>query len=156
MASFAYKIRSDKCVVGRAKFPYHPAPLSDELLSSWLTRTALRHLTDPATFVNLYLPRWKNVIWTRDLDMWADRELLEALSIKSRCAYDDLYDLTLRSYEGYLAETITPKTRNPFIQNLVNCCRIKIGNGLRFCPECLRTDAIPYFRKKWRLSFTTA
>lgn len=156
MATFAYKIRSDKCIVGNTKFPYHPTPRDDELLSSWLTRTALRHLTDPTTFINLFLPRWKNVLWARDVDIWADRELLETISIRTGIAYESLYNLTLKSYEGYLTETITPKTRNPFIQNLVNCCRIKIGNGLRFCPECLRTDEIRYFRKKWRLSFSTA
>ncbi len=26
-------------------------------------------------------------------------------------------------------------------------------NGLRYCPSCLKEDSIPYYRKKWRLSY---
>ncbi|MCL5422508.1 MAG: TniQ family protein [Nitrospirae bacterium] len=152
----AYKVKGYRFDLSEGKFRYRLDPQEDELLSSWLIRTALFHLTEPSTFVNLYLPRWRNVLWARDVDVWADKDLLETLSLKSGIAYETLYNLTLRSYEGYLAETITPKTRNPFIQFLKNCSRMKVGYGLRFCPECLRSDETPYFRKKWRLSFSTA
>jgi hypothetical protein len=152
----AYKVKGYRFDLGEGKFRYRLDPREDELLSSWLIRIALCHLAEPATFVNLYLPRWRNILWARDVDVWADNDLLETLSLKSGIAYEILHKLTLKFYEGYLSETINPKTRNPFIQNLVNCCRVKIGCGLRFCPDCLRADDIPYFRKKWRLSFSTA
>lgn len=156
MADFAYKVKSRRFNCERIRFQYHPLPREDELLSSWLTRTALSHLTDPATFVNLYLPEWKNILWTRDIDVSADRRLLEALSLKSGLSYEVLYGLTLKSYESFLAEKISPKTINPFIKSLKNHGRVKVGYGLRFCPECLKSGETPYFRKKWRLSFSTA
>lgn len=139
-----------------SRFLLHPRPLPDELLSSWLVRVAHEHNTEPATFVNLYLPRWRDILWTRDIDVSADRDLLEALGHKSGFDYDTLFNLTLRSYEGYLAENLTTKTRNFFIQAVGNQSRVKIKHGLRYCPLCLKEDEIPYFRKRWRVSFSTA
>ncbi len=139
-----------------ARFPLHPRPLEDELLSSWLIRIAYRHKTDPVSFANLYLPDWKFILWSRDFDTTADWKLLEALSYKSRQSIEALYSLTLRSYEGFLAEELTDKTRNLLVQPLVNYSHTKVGYGLRYCPLCLREDEKPYFRRKWRLSFSTA
>src|SRR5208337_104994 len=139
-----------------AKFRIAVDPEEDDLLSSWLIRTAYAHHIDTATFINQHFPQWKNTLWTRDVDISADGELLTALAFKSGLSYMTLYNLTLKSYEGYLSESITTKTRNAFIQPLGNYSRIKVKQGQRFCPECLREDAKPYFRKKWRLSFSTA
>lgn len=119
-------------------------------------RLALAHLADPTTFINLYLPAWKNILWTRDIDVSADDSLLSALSDKSGIEHEELFRHTLRAYEGYLAETINPNVRNPFIQSLGSRGRIKTGYGIRFCPICLREDQHPYFRRRWRLSFSTA
>lgn len=139
-----------------SRFLLHSSPLPDELLSSWLVRVAHEHNTDPAAFVNLYMPRWRDILWTRDVDQYADRELLQTLSFKSGFSYETLFCLTLKSYDSYLVEALTQKSRNFFIQPLGNHSRVKIKYGLRYCPLCLREDKAPYFRKKWRLSFSTA
>jgi hypothetical protein len=156
LTDFAYKVKGLRFHCAGIKFQYHPLPLEDELLSSWIVRTAFVHLTDPATFVNLYLPEWKNSFWMSDIDVSADEKLLQTLVYKSGFSYELLYSLTLKSYEGYLSEHITGKTRNPFVQSLGRYCRVKVNHGLRFCPLCLKEDEHPYFRKKWRLSFSTA
>lgn len=152
----AYKVKGYRFNYRNAKFRYHPEPEEDELLSSWIIRLALAHHTDPATFVNLYLPAWKNSLWMDDVDVSAENELIEALALKSGYSHELIRGLTLKSYEGYLAERITCKSRNPFIQSLGRQCRVKVNFGLRFCPACLREDVLPYFRKRWRLSFSTA
>lgn len=139
-----------------SRFLLHSSPLPDELLSSWLVRMAHEHNTDPAAFVNLYMPRWRDILWTRDADQYADRELLQTLRVKSGFSYETLFSLTLKSYESYLVEELTQKSRNFFIQPLGNHSRVKIKYGLRYCPVCLKEDNVPYFRKKWRLSFSTA
>lgn len=144
------------CRVESSRFSIRLTPLEDELLSSWLVRTAYAHRIDAATFVNLHLPKWKNLLWTRDIDISASADFLLRLSFKSGLSIESLLGLTLRAYEGYLSEKIHPSTRNNLIQPLGNYSRIKIGHGLRFCPKCLAGDAVPYFRKKWRLSFSTA
>lgn len=156
MRLLAYKVKGTRFDFRESKFPYHPSPQGDELLSSWIVRTALRHLTEPATFVNLYFPEWRNVLWTRDIDISASEDFLEALAQRSGFDYETLHSLTLRTYEGYLTERIKVDTGNPFIRPLGNHSRIKVGYGLRFCPQCLKEDKVPYFRKKWRLSFSTA
>ncbi|MBI5641160.1 MAG: TniQ family protein [Nitrospirae bacterium] len=152
----AYKVKSYRFDLDKQKFRYRVEPKKDELLSSWIVRVALVHLTDPATFVNLYLPAWRNILWTRDIDIAADNTLLDALAMKSGIEHRELYNHTIRAYEGYLSETINPKTRNPFVQSLKSRGRVKLGYGIRFCPKCLQKDAEPYFRRKWRLSFSTA
>ncbi len=155
MSLLAYKIDSKRINFANNKFRYCLTPQDDELLSSWLTRTALAHLTDPATFVNLYLPEWKNILWTRDVDISPDQKLLEALEHKCLLSNEILCNLTLKSYQGYLAEEISA-TSMPFIQPLVIRSRITKGYGLRFCPLCLKAHHARYFRKRWRLSFSTA
>lgn len=154
--SFSYKVDHVTFNFGNKAFRYQVEPQDDELLSSWLVRTAYEHLTDPATFVNLYLPEYRNNFWNRDIDVMADDEMLIALSRKSRIDRDRLYQMTLRSYEGFLAEKILTNTRNLFIQPLVSRGRVKKKAGLRYCPLCLKGDKAPFFRKKWRLSFSTA
>lgn len=142
---------------GGAQFLLHPQPQEDELLSSWLVRVALEHLTAPATFVNLYLPRWKNALWASDVDLQGDGCLLEALAAKSGIKKDTLFAMTLRGYEGFLFErTFTKTGATPFVMPLRMRGRRCTFPGLRFCPKCLAEDSKPYFRKKWRLSFSTA
>lgn len=116
----------------------------------------MAHHTDPATFVNLHFPRWKNILWTRDIDVSASDEFLSILSFKSGLTRDSLYKMTLKSYEGYLAEEINPIGFNRFIQPVANYGRLKTAHGLRYCPKCLAEDPAPYFRRKWRLAFSTA
>ncbi|MGO9377482.1 MAG: TniQ family protein [Dissulfurispiraceae bacterium] len=156
MSLLAYKIDSKRINFANNKFRYCLTPQDDELLSSWLTRTALAHLTDPATFVNLYLPEWKNTLWTRDVDISADERLLETLAHKCQLCKEILYNLTLKSYQGYLAEEIMVRTSTPFIQPIVLHSRLTIGYGQRFCPLCLKAEKVRYFRKRWRFSFSTA
>jgi hypothetical protein len=152
----AYNLEGKRFNFATKRFNYRLTPQNDELLSSWLTRIALAHLTDPATFVNLYLPEWKNILWTKDVDISANEKLLEVLESKCLLSNEILNNLTLKSYQGYLAEEITANTRIPFLQPLIIHSRIACGYGLRFCPLCLKEDKVKYFRKKWRLSFSTA
>jgi len=113
-------------------------------------------MVDSATFFSLYFPERQNIIWKRDIDLTADDEFLEALSYKSGLRFETLLKLTLRSYESFLAEKISTVAANHFIQPLGNYGRMTTMYGLRFCPICLKDDKIPFFRKTWRLSFSTA
>lgn len=150
-----YKIRERN--YGKARFLLHPRPQEDELLSSWLVRMAGEHFTAPATFTNLYLPEWRNVLWSCDLDLQADERLLDALEVKSGVSRSSLLSMTLRGYEGYLCERVHAKTGGTqFVLPLRMRARRNTFFGLRYCPECLRGDEIPYFRRKWRLAFSTA
>lgn len=150
-----YKIRERK--YAEAAFPIKIRPYDDELLSSWLIRLALEHRTMPTTFTNLYLPETKNKLWASDLDLQADTPFLDVLSYKSALPMDVLRGMALRSYETTLFEQLHSRNGGtPFILPLRMRGRYPTAKGLRFCPYCLREDEQPYFRKKWRLSFSTA
>lgn len=111
----------------------------------------------PVTFMNIHFPQLKPDIWSRDVDLfWGTKpDLMALLSYKSRMPVDTLMQCTLNSYEGFLTEKIYANTRNKLITSIVSRGRESRSKGLRFCPECLKSDTVPYFRKEWRLSFVT-
>jgi len=139
------------------EFIIHPQPQQNELLSSWLVRVARANNVATTSFTNMHFKEYqKNILWQRDLDIWCPESLLEKLSHKSHLSKHQIFDMTLKSYEGKLRHKIHGKNRTHFIQSLGNYAHIKRNGGLRFCPLCLANDSIPYFRKEWRLSFYTA
>jgi len=154
---FAYKIRGvDKRSISYSKFRIRPLPLNDELLSSWLIRTAYLHHTDPATFLNLYFPEYDYHLWDNDLDLYDNSSFFEQLSVKTGLKKELIYGLTLKSYESYLSETIHFNNRNAFIIPIFRRKRNIRQHAQRICPLCLKEDNQPYLRKKWRLFFSTA
>lgn len=146
-----YKIRQR--LYGEAAFPIKVRPQNDELLSSWLIRTALEHKTLPTTFTNLYLPETKNRLWATDIELQADEELLARLSVKTAQSTESLRQMTFRAYEGVLFERLFPATGGtPFLLKLAMRGRWCRSSGIRWCPLCLSEEERPYFRKKWRLA----
>jgi hypothetical protein len=134
------------------KFRVRPKPQEDELLSSWLVRVARSHLTHTTSFTNMHFKEYRtNIIWQRDLDIWCPDQLIERISFKSGYSQDVIFNMTLKSLEGIVANKITGKSNTANIRALGNYCHIKTKGGLMFCPECLKEDKIPYFRKIWRL-----
>jgi Zn ribbon nucleic-acid-binding protein len=126
-----------------SKFLIVPEPLENEVFTSWLVRTAYAHKTHPHTFVNLFLGENHKSFFHRDIDASISESLINNIKNKT---YNkkDIYSLTLKTYSGYLQEEIIDNGYNKFL------------TSLRFCPTCLREDKIPYFRKSWRVIFSTA
>ncbi len=154
---FAYKIRAiDKRSIANSMFRIRPLPLSGELLSSWLIRTAYLHHSDPATFLNLYFPEYDYHLWDNDLDLYENDSFFNRLSIKTGFKKETIYGMTLKPYEGWLSETIYPNNRNAFIMPIFRRKRNIRQHAQRICPICLKEDKQPYLRKKWRLFFSTA
>ena len=119
-----------------------PEALRDELLSSWLVRTAYAHHTHPHTFVTLFLGQRYNYIFSNNIDsILLDKEI-STIQQKSLQKVN-IFQMTLKSYETYLQERI--------INNGFN----KLLCTLRFCPKCLKEDMVPHFRKFWKVAFYT-
>lgn len=119
-----------------------PEPLQDELLSSWLVRTAYAHHTHPHTFVNLFLGNNCERISQKEIDILLAHNEISSLEQKTLNKIN-IFQMTLKSYESYLQEKI--------ISNGFN----KLLCSLRFCPKCLKADKVPYFRKIWKVAFYT-
>lgn len=134
-------------------FVLHPHPHEDELLSSWLVRVSLAHDTMPCSLMNMHFPEYKNIIFSRDLDVWANDDLLAKLSTKSNLPAETLFSMTLQSYRGILQKQIHRNTGNNLLSPIVPRARNNKKHGQKFCPLCLAEDSAPYFRKIWRVSF---
>lgn len=132
-------------------FILHPYPQKDELLSSWLVRVALAHDTMPVSFINMHFPEYKNNIFSRDIDVSAHEDFLKKLAWKSGYTYEQIYNLTLRSYIGALLPLFNPSGCNKYFTYLKNRGRANKLYGQRYCPLCLQEDENPYFKKQWRL-----
>lgn len=133
-----------------------PKPLGGELLSSWLVRTALAHNTLPWTFMNLHFPEYRNIPFSRDLDVWVPDDMLVKLEKKSGYAFEQLYILTLRSYVGTLFPIFNPSCCNKYFSYIKVRGRSNQLFGQKFCSRCLQEDLVPYFRKEWRLKSNSA
>jgi len=125
-------------VIAASRFLIVPQPLPDEILSSWIARTAYAHHTHPQTFLNLHFDNI-HFNWRLNFDASISDQELEFLSKKSGLFYSVIYQMTLRSYEGSLHESIISIGSNRYIAAQQN-----------FCPVCLEEDQFPYFRKSWK------
>ncbi len=135
-------------------FPWKLEPFEDELLSSYLVRLAYSHHFNPATFYRAYFPDLKKIFFDRDIDLWLDNEALCRIADKAKILPEKLMNLSLRSYTGYLFETPSLRTKTAFIDPVAIEGTVS-RRGYKFCPECLKRDGVPYFRKLWRVSFYT-
>lgn len=136
------------------RFLLHPKPQKNELLSSWLVRVALAHQTIPWSFMNMHFPEYKNIVFSRDVDIWAPIPFINKLAWKSGFSPEDIFAMTLRSYEGYLLEQVRLNGTNFFIDPIIPRKRRNLGYGQKYCPMCLKENPV-YFKKEWRLSFYT-
>jgi TniQ len=134
-------------------FPRHVQPQRDELLSSWLTRLSLAHGLDPRTFGSILWPA--KTIWTGDIDRRATPEMLSILAQKTATSPRQALATTLRAYEGKLWEDgDSSRSRHWLLLGAIQGRR-RDRPGLQYCPQCLRADPTPYFRRCWRLGFVT-
>ncbi len=135
-------------------WPIHFKPLPDELLSSWLVRLAHSHGLKVQTFCNLIFGN-RFQVWNRDIDRLAPKWLISELSERTGATLPQLMDTTLQSYQGIVYHRHRASGTLSWIQSLKLHHRKFEGFGLQFCPECLASDAEPYFRKSWRVAFNT-
>lgn len=130
-----------------------PQPQPDELLSSWLTRTAFAHGYPLTTFISMFLKHDGSALSRIDIDFKEDPILFEILAKKSRCSIEQIAHMSLRSEEGYLFESdhgFYPPKQIRILKDK------RTHYGLMFCPKCLAEDAHPYYRKQWRYHFYNA
>lgn len=135
-------------------WPVHPQPKFDELLSSWMVRLAHANGCKVHTFYAMEFGRERQ-IWNRDIDRLAPAWLLEGLANRTRCEMSQIHAMTLRSYEGILYERHNDNGNTRWILPLGVFHRTRERKGVQYCPVCLATDVVPYFRKQWRLAYFT-
>lgn len=135
-------------------WPVHLKPLPDELLSSWLVRLAHAHGYKVQTMTRLLFGQ-SSTIWNRDIDRLAPTEIGEVLMRVTGATIEQFEGATLRAYEGTLVEHHTTGGMGRWVVPLGIFHRARKRPGLMFCPQCLDADAVPCFRRRWRLALST-
>lgn len=133
--------------------PIHPQPLPDELFTSWMVRLAFANGFALHTFYSSLLS-CRESIWNRDSDRHPPVVLLNCLSTATGKSIDELRNLTLSSYEGQVFEKFLISGDVPFLLPVGVYHRTRRRAGIQFCPQCLKLDQVPYYRRHWRLALS--
>lgn len=131
---------------------YRTKPQDDELFSSWLVRLASGLAIKLQTFSTQVLGLHAGY-WTGDIDRQPNLEALARLCCGTSVPLERAKATGLAAFEGRLweryqslgpVEWLTPIGRNG---------RRRQMHGQQYCRQCLESDALPYFRRLWRLAF---
>lgn len=125
----------------------------DELLSSWLVRSALANGCDPLAFADAIWPKWR--MWCIDVDRRLPATQIKVLSASSGLPADAIAGSTLESVAARVSMGELP-IKNFWYWILSLGCRNRRRNGgVQYCPDCLAEDKFPYFRIHWRYAWHT-
>lgn len=137
-------------------WPVRPKPFEDETISSWFLRIIKANIGDQPIHRFCRIEFGPNVsIWTRDTDRNISKEVLEILSKKSGVQIHTIENMLLGSYQGTVFEKHNPKGASKWILPIGVYHRIRNRFGQQWCPLCLATDPIPYYRRQWRMAFSS-
>jgi len=136
------------------RLPIHPQPLADELFTHWLLRLAGANGLKVQTLADIALSRTSS-FWARDPDRNPTDSAIQQFSKLSGKDENEILSLTLKTYDDLHALGRTSTGLASWILPLGIYHRTRRRYGMQFCPICLATDPIPYFRRKWRLAFYT-
>lgn len=117
-----------------------PSPLPGEAVSSWLIRYAIRKNCSPGKVLD-----WIGVSWQKPI-FWLDFDR-EALP------WDYLGKLI--STPATTLKELVPDNGDLLLGPALLCLHtdpMRMLPHLRYCPQCLASDIIPYYRSSWRLA----
>ena len=134
--------------------PAHPKPLSDELLTCWITRLARDNGLKLQTFCEHVFGK-SYQLWNRDIDRAPPDWLLDILSLRTGTPRRTIDKTTLLTYEGRLYRHRHAAGQLRWILPVGIYHRTRRRFGVQFCPRCLSADSEPYFRKHWRVAALT-
>ncbi|WP_165922950.1 TniQ family protein [Sulfurirhabdus autotrophica] len=132
--------------------PVRCPPLPDELLSSWLIRLAWLNAEKLYTFRRRF---WMHPgsPWSRNIDLILPDDALAYISKMTLITPESLVNHMLKGYLGTLFEDIDPHGNAQGILTSRRRGQKVFGFGLQLCPDCLRSDTVPYFRRWWKVAY---
>ena len=135
--------------------PSRPAPQRDEALSSWLARVVRANALGSHSLFTLALGGRHNVL-SQDIDCHLPRRALDGLAALLARERREIEARTLFRYiVKFVPFDATSRTRR-WVLSFAERNRVPTNYWMQYCVECLRADAIPYFRREWRLALITA
>lgn len=132
-------------------WPISIFPLPDEILSSWLSRTAHAYGEMPHTLAKAI---WGDLqVWTRDLDQCLSVEAVNHFGLLMRVPLNQARRTRLDSFKRRLPQNSASQGLTPGLLAIGVHHRLRKRHGQQYCPSCLRDDPWPYLRREWRLAF---
>ena len=130
-------------------------PKDNELLSSWLIRTALENGDEPLGWTKNIWGNWRS--WTIDIDRHCPPEKIKTLSNASGLSEKRLISMTLQSNLSKILKTRSIATKSSWPWVIPTGKRNRTPtNGLHYCPICLKSNKTTYLKKDWRLAWNVA
>lgn len=126
---------SEREAIG-APWPYRCRPRPDELLSSWILRTAHGLFLKPFAFVDGLFGRSPPVL-TRDIDNMAASHVIAVMAAGSGTPIVTALHTHLSAFEGSFIEAYAAGGRNPWVMPIGVRHRERRQHGLQFCADCL-------------------
>lgn len=132
--------------------PIQPMPQADEQLSSWIARIAISNHTSVRSLL-----QWIGIGKLRGdhFDLTPAMDGLTRLAGVTGQRAEDLMHLALRPPGSTRSLPITGELKYRALEDFIGRPAPAWALSLAYCPECLRSDATPYFRAEWRLDYCT-
>lgn len=126
---------------------FRPSPIRGESLSSWRQRVGI------ANGFRLF-PLVPGQLRRADPD-FAGPVQLELLASSVGTSADQLAPLALNAYKDIVFDEPPLGRNHPRWIVPLRYSDRQNAHGSPFCPSCLNSDQVPYFRKSWRLGFVS-
>ena len=136
-------------------WPAHPKPLPEELLTSWIVRVAAANGIKLQTLCWMLFGNGRSP-WNRDIDRNAPPWLIKAMGQHTGINYWDVFHTSLVTYRTRLYPRRQAVGQLRWILPIRSSGMWRTAFGQQFCPRCLASDVVPYFRKQWRVSVPKA
>lgn len=133
--------------------PVRFKPQTDELFSSWMVRLAWGNTQKLTTFCRTIVGLGDPFLHF-DMDRRSDRSMTTKIAIKTGTSPEIAFSTALASLEGRLYEHHSLNGPQRWLLPIGRHSRTHTLHGQQYCAECLASDLMPYFRKKWRLSLS--
>jgi len=92
---------------------------------------------------------------SKDLDEFASDYIIDRIADGVDQPREAVLGTTLAGFEGWLTAPHKFAAHKTWILPVAPFAYSRQRPGLQYCPICLATDAKPYFRRAWRLAFST-
>lgn len=135
-------------------WPIRPPPQPDELLSSWIVRLAAANGIKVSTFLHVIADRER--AFSQDVDRFVPPDLAGALSDGTGLTAERVGRMGLSAFEGIVFPRFTRRGCTAWLLPIGVYHATRLRYGMQFCPECLATDMVPYYRRRWRLGCVSA
>lgn len=131
-------------------WPRRPVPLPDESFSSWFRRLANANGLPASELYAGALPG--SYLNRQDLDRTAGPDLIRALSNHTGVDALNMQERTFARWGGRIFEEDDGRCRLDWLPP-IGSEKARRSFGQQYCPACLASDEVPYFRLQWRLRF---